>query len=141
MIIKAFRESFRWFFEPSQEPGVWAAIEWWELRRIRVNLMIGAYGIPCFIVFFWAILTSGVLQEGEDAVEPIALLFAPIGFNICYTLGWIVEGTARLIQPAVSPRLRPFLMKLGLGFSFWVITFPALYWGGYRCLQLLHVLH
>lgn len=131
-----------WFFAQQQPPvRWWRVILWWELRRIPFNLVIGAYGLVCLAIFYWGILCSGILQPGEDAVEPMALVAAPFAVNICYTFGWLVELAARLARPSLSPRLGPRLLKLGLGFSVFVISIPALYWGGYHVLQLVHVVH
>jgi hypothetical protein len=131
-----------WFFA-QQEPSVrwWRVILWWELRRIPFNVLIGVYGVMCLAIFFWGILGSGILRPGEDAVEPMALVAAPFAVNICYTFGWLVELVARLVRPSLTPRLGPRLLRLGLGFSMFVISIPALYWGGYRVLQLVHVVH
>src|ERR1700677_4510188 len=71
-ILAAICDLYRWLFAPQARPGAWRTIAWWELRRIPVNLLIGVYGIFCLSVFFWAILSSNVLQPGEDAVEPMA---------------------------------------------------------------------
>jgi hypothetical protein len=132
---------FRWLFAPQRRPGVWRSIVWWELRRVPVNLLTGVYGVFCLVVFFWAIVSSDVLQPGEDADGALAIMIAPVLFNICYTLGWLVEVPARLANPRLSPRFGPLLMKLGLGFSFCVISTPALFWVGYRGLQLLRAQH
>ena len=115
-------------------------IVWWELRRIPFNLLIGAYGILCLLLFFWAITTSGHLQEGEDAVEPLALLAASFAANACYTLGWLVELPMRSVIPRLSPQFGPLFLKLGLGFSFLMISISAVLWLGYRLLQVFHVL-
>jgi hypothetical protein len=130
----------RWLVAPHRRPGAWRSIVWWELRRVPVNLLIGVYGIICLVVVFWAIVSSGVPQPGEDAVEPLAIMIAPVLFNICYTLGWLVEVPARLANPNLSPHFAPLLMKLGLGFSFCVISLAALLWVGYRCMQLVRAL-
>ena len=108
---------------------------WWESRRLPFNLIVGAYGILCLAVFFAAITTSGHLQPGEDAVEPLALVAAPFVINMLYTLGWIVELTARSLEPGLSARFGPRLLKLGLGLSLFLITLPAALWSGYRLLQ------
>jgi hypothetical protein len=77
-----------WLFtSPSSTSSAWRVIAWWEARRIPFNIVIGLYGLVCLLVFFWSIETSGHLPAGEDAVEPIALIFAPFGINILYTLG------------------------------------------------------
>ncbi len=129
--------TIRWLFTPPDPPGVGRAILWWEARRIPVNVLIGAYGIVCFLIFFAAINGSKVLQPGEDAVEPIAIILVPIAFNICYTFGWLVEAPARALAPGLTPKLGPRLLLVGLLFSFCIISLPAVFWVGYL---LLHVL-
>ena len=125
-----------------QPPSVsrWRVILWWEARRIPYNILVGLYGAFCLVIFFWSITASGHLKPGEDAVEPMALLAAPFGVNLCYTLGWLVEVPARTLSPSLSPRFSPLLLKLGIGLSIFLISIPAVFWGGYRLLQLAHVL-
>jgi hypothetical protein len=72
-------------------------------------------------------------------VEPLALLAAPFGINVLYTIGWLVEVPARLLVPGLSSRFGPLLLKLGLGFGLFLITLPAAFWAGYRLLQLVGV--
>jgi hypothetical protein len=140
-VLAAIGAPFRWLFAPQRRPGAWQSIVWWELRRVPVNLLIGVHGILCLVVIFWAITSSHALEPGEDAFEPLAILITPVLFNVCYTLGWLVEVPARLANPKLSPRFGPLLMKLGLGFSFCVISSPAAIWAAYRCLQLVRALH
>jgi hypothetical protein len=140
--MSVVRKSLDWMFAP-QAPAVawWRVILWWEARRIPYNLLVGLYGALCLVIFFWSITTSGHLKPGEDAVEPRALFAAPFGVNVCYTLGWLVEVPARALSPSLSPRLSPLLLKLGISLSIFLISIPAVFWGGYRLLQLAHVLH
>jgi hypothetical protein len=112
-----------------------AVIAWWERRRLPFNLIVGAWGILCLVVFLAAITTSGHLQPGEDAVEPLALLAAPFFVNVLYTLGWLVELAYRSIEQDVSPRFGPRLLKLGLGLGLVLCAVPALFWSTYRLLQ------
>jgi hypothetical protein len=137
--VKPLERVFPRLFAP-REPDRCGAVPWWEVRRIPYNVLIGAYGILCLVVFYWGIVTSGALRPGEDAVEPMALMAAPCLANACYTLGWMVEV---LIDLAVgpSPQVGLFLFKLGLGFWFFVISAPAVYWGGWRALQLMQFGH
>ena len=115
-----------WLFaNPQDARSLWGVVAWWEIRRIPFNIIIGVYGAICLVIFFWAIATSGHLQPGEDAVEPLALLAAPFGINVLYTLGWLVEVPARVLRPALSPQFGPLLLKLGLGLGLSLITLPA----------------
>ena len=135
--MRTARRFAGWLFaSPDGACSPWKVVVWWEIRRIPFNVIIGLYGALCLVIFFWAIATSGHLEPGEDAAEPIALLAAPFGINILYTLGWLVEVPARLLIPGLSPRFGPLLLKLGLGLALFLITLPAAFWGGYRLLQL-----
>jgi len=115
-------------------------VVWWEARRIPFNLIVGLYGVVCLLAFFWAITTSVHLQAGEDAVEPLALLAAPIGINLLYTLGWLVEVPSRLVISDLTPQFGPLLLKMGLGLGLLLITLPAAFWIGDRLLQLAGVI-
>ena len=125
-----------WLFSNPKTPdSPRQVIAWWEIRRLPFNLIIGAYGAVCLVVYLAAITTSGHLQPWEDAVEPLALIAAPFVANVLYTLGWIVELTYRRIEQDVSPRFGPRLFKLGLALGLFLITVPAALWSGYRLLQ------
>ena len=128
------------FFAPPSSTSFWRVIAWWELRRIPFNIIIGIYGAICLVIFFVAIQSSGQLQPGEDAVEPLALLFAPLAINLLYTLGWIVEIPARLMISTLSPRFGPMLLKLGIGLGLFLITLPAAFWTTHRLVQVVRFL-
>jgi hypothetical protein len=110
---------------PSPTPG--RAIVWWELRRIPVNLLIGVYGMMCLLIFVVAIGRVDLLQPGEEVDELIAIIVAAIGFNLCYTLGWLVEAPARALLPRLTPKFGRRLLLIGLVFSLLFITIPFLF--------------
>ena len=127
-----------WLFaDPNEGRSLLDVVAWWEKRRIPFNIIVGLYGATCFVIFFVSIVTSGHLQPGEDAMEPLMLIVAPVGINILYTLGWVVEVPVRFIRPGLSAKFGPVLLKLGFGFGLLLITLPAAFWGGYRFLQLV----
>jgi hypothetical protein len=68
-------------------------IRWWEIRRIPFNLIVCAVGFASISVF--EVVANSMLPPGEDAEEPLALLFGVIAYgvacNVAYTLGWIGE--------------------------------------------------
>ena len=139
--MKRIRHTMQWLFTAPQEPVTpRRIIGWWELRRIPFNAILGIIGFVSLILFTTCIESAGVLQPGEDAVEPLAIVVVPLIANAAYTGGWLLDCPLRLIRPTVSPRFTPRLFRLGLLFSLFVVTFPALLWGGYRFLQLLHLL-
>jgi hypothetical protein len=137
---KAQHVLLKWLFSSPSEPVDFGAVFlWWESRRPVFNLIIGTYGICCLIVFFIAIWKSGILTPGEDAVEPIALMAAPIVINVLYTLGWIVEGLGRSLDlhGELSPRFGPRLLMVGLSLGLFLSSVPAVYWVGYVLFQQL----
>ena len=138
----------RWLFTPPSEPtSSGDAVAWWERRRIPYNLIVGAVAIVAFIIYCVAITCTGTgaLQPGEDIIEPLALIaapiIAPIVINICYTAGWLLDAPLRAFVPSLSPQFTSRLFAAGFAFSLFVVSFPALYWVAYLLLQLLHVIH
>jgi hypothetical protein len=140
-VSRTLHDFGRWMFSPPEPPiQLWRVILWWELRRIPYNIFVGLYGILCLAIFYWGITTSGHLEPGEDAIEPLALISAPFLVNFAYTLGWIVEGAAQVFGRPLPEGAGPRLLKLGLGFSAFVISLPAALWSGYRVLQLARLM-
>ena len=122
-------------FEPASAPITpRAAIAWWEHRRLFYNAVVILAAIIALVVFYIAIVASGQLPEGEDAVEPLGLIVGVILFpfviNVCYTLGWLVEAPLRLVRPNTWPRFGSRLFALGLAFSLLVVGAPAIIWMG-----------
>lgn len=68
------------------------------------------------------------LKPGEDAIEPMALFIAPFAINICYTAGWLVESLLNVIRGNKSNLTGPMLLKLGLGFSVFIVLIPSTVW-------------
>jgi hypothetical protein len=129
----------RLFAPPTLPVSATGAIGWWERRRVAYNALVLGVGAISLAVFYTAIVTSGTLPEGEDAVEPLALIVAPIAVNLCYTAGWLIEAPLRALVPRLTPRFGPVLFGVGLGFSLLLVVAPGIWWGGYRVLQLLNM--
>jgi hypothetical protein len=104
-------------------------ILWWEQRRLPYNLIVGIVGLCSFAIFGLAIWQSGALKAGEDAVEPLALLAAPILVNIAYTAGWITEIAARRLWPEKAAPIGPVLLRIGLVLSIGLELIPSVAWG------------
>src|SRR5271166_2687233 len=96
-------------------------VRWWEGRRIRYNLLVGAVGF----VTWWLVLLAGsaAVKPGVDFEEPIAMLIGPIFYgilaNLCFTFGWIVDTVFYRGSP------RKILFKGGLIFSLVVTSLPG----------------
>lgn len=118
----------QWISRPETDMRPRDVILWWERRRFTYNVVIGLVGIMSVLLFTEFITSSGGLQPGQDAVEPIALLLAPFIINICYTAGWVVELAIRMVR-GYNPRVGPTLLAVGTGFSLFVFLFPTVFWG------------
>jgi hypothetical protein len=99
MSLSHLRKIFQWLYSvKDEERSLGQIIFWWEKRRIIYNVMVGLAGFISLLIFFFVITKSGELKPGEDAIEPLELLMAPIFINIAYTLGWVVEVILRIFQ-------------------------------------------
>jgi hypothetical protein len=130
-----------WLFRiPEGKRSLIGIILWWEVRRIPVNFVVGSIGFISLILFYLAISSSGHLEPGEDAVEPIALFAAPILFNIAYTGGWLAEIALRILWRDSQPSTGPILLKVGIAFSIFVVLLPSVFWGCYWLLNAIGIL-
>jgi hypothetical protein len=131
------------FDAPAALADAGAVIRWWEARRLWYIVIVCAVGAASLPVFFAAILASGTLEPGEDAIEPLGLFFGPIllllVINVFYTLGWLIEASVRVVWRRLPTRFGPWLLGLGLAFSLLVVTAPAWFWVGYLMLQAFGV--
>jgi hypothetical protein len=88
-------------------------VKWWEARRLRYNLLVGAIGV----VTWFLVLCVGSLavKLGVDFEEPFMMIIGPFIYgafaNLCYSLGWLVDITIYRGYP------RTRLYKAGLIFS------------------------
>lgn len=130
-----------YFEAPQGRPAYLQIILWWELRRIPYNLILAVAGFASLMVFYCAINAAGALKPGEDAVEPIALLAAPIVANIAYTSGWIVECIQQLLFPRPDRKFGLRLLQAGMSFTFLVILFPSVTWGILYFLKIMGMAH
>jgi hypothetical protein len=124
---------FKWYFVAPKELYSWGdVIVWWEVRRIPYNLIVGLAGIVSLPLYFLFLCLADGIKPGEDAIEPMALIVAPIVIpiviNIAYTAGWMVELILYIVRRKYSPAIGPALLVLGLSFSLFVIFFPSVVW-------------
>jgi len=123
------RKFFKWLVEPPKKTeSSFDIIRWWEIRRIPYNLIVGPLGIISLIMFFVFVELSRKLEPGEDAVEPFAIILAPIAINILYTCGWMAELFLRIVWKEKSTYIGPILFKLGISLSVCAILFPSTMW-------------
>lgn len=132
------RQFIDWFFSaPDGERPLREIIVWWEARRIPYNLIVGVVGLCSLLLFFYFAEASGKLAPGEDAVEPLGLLAAPLLLNVCYTAGWVAEALLGRAWSAGGRPAAPRMLKFGLGLSLAAVLLPSVTWGLYLSLLVL----
>jgi hypothetical protein len=98
-------------------------IRWWEARRLRYNLVVGAVGIVTWLLVLC--VGSLAVKPGEDFEEPFMMIIGPIIYgilaNICFSLGWIADTTFYRGRP------RTFLYRTGLIFSMILTALPGMW--------------
>ena len=126
MILRSF---FTWFYSgPTFEHSRLEIVVWWEKRRIPYNLIVGVIGFISLLFFYLFIDLAHGVKPGEDAVEPMALILAPIAINICYTGGWLVELILSFFKRNDSRPIGPILLKAGVIFSIVMVLIPSVFW-------------
>lgn len=133
-LLSAPQPWFVWFIKwmlrpPCGRRSFWSVGLWWEAWRIPYNLVL-LLGIVVSVTLFMAgILNSTTLAPGEDAVEPLALMFGvPFGIimaNVCYCIGPVVEFVVNRIWAKGSGRLGLVLLILGMLFSLGLVLLPG----------------
>jgi hypothetical protein len=115
--------------------SVGQVIFWWEIRRILFNLALLVIGVAS--IAGMEVMMDQVIPVGEDAIEPLALIFGVLAYavmaNVGYTLGWIVELLMRQKDPLKAREQARRFFKLGFAGSCLLTTLP--FWLG--CLQWL----
>jgi len=120
----------QWLFQdlnaPQGKRDIWL---WWEQRRFFYNLFVVATLAISFSIYAVCFGNSGMMEPDDEYIEPMLLgaivFLGPIIWNIAFSLGPLVD----VIGFATKRKfLGPTLMKLGLLFSFVLISMPAIYW-------------
>jgi hypothetical protein len=106
--------------------NTWQTILWWEYRRIPFNVTLLVIGVVS--VFAMEAIAARVIEPGEDAVEPIALMAGvgayAVAANVFYTLGWVVELIVRRYDPVVARKSARVMFNLGFIGSCVLTTAP-----------------
>jgi hypothetical protein len=106
-------------------------IVWWELRRIPYNIVLAFVGFATLLLIF----AVGSAEPEVDFVEPLVVAFGvplyAIAANVCYTLGWILDGYL-----VYAGRQSIALFYAGSAFSIGLTALPGIWavflWMVYR---------
>lgn len=110
----------RFLYPAPAERRIGGIIRWWEGRRLAYNAVLAGSGIGTISM---ALLLNPVPEvvQALPAILPFAIMA-----NLCYTLGWLVEGAlhriwGRGLRP-VGPTLFRAGLTLGVGVTFVIPT-------------------
>jgi hypothetical protein len=97
-------------------------VAWWEQRRLAFNLVVGATGLVSYSV----VALIGVMPPFAHPGGPPLLAIVAYGVlaNLCYTLGWFIEGGTHLAWRDEVRPTGPVLFRQGLIFSIGVTCLP-----------------
>ena len=120
------------FLYPVPAPrSIGSIIRWWESRRLAYNIAVGAAGFTtlCFVR-----ILGRLPPASHDLLPPLSLVAVyAILANVCYTAGWVVEGSANATFGDELLPVGPPLFRQGLLFSVGLTLLPiligALDWG------------
>ena len=95
---------------------------WWEKRRLAYNLVVGATGsLTLAVIALFSLLPPNPHLMGPPPLFVLAYAFVA---NVCYTLGWMLEGAAHKVwHDGVQPP-GPVLFRQGLIFSVGLTLLP-----------------
>jgi hypothetical protein len=131
------------FLFPAPAPRtVGGIVRWWESRRLKYNLIVGAAGLTSTAVV--AILTflppdAHGIQGPIGEFLPIAVVFG-VAANVCYTLGPMVELMLEKLWGRRALPTGPTLFRMGLTFSVGLALLPTLIAGADWVFRILHSL-
>ena len=98
-------------------------IRWWEARRLRYNLMVGAVGAVTWLLVLC--VGSLAVKPGVDFEEPFMMIIGPpiygLFANLCYSFGWVVDTCFNRGRPRI------YLYKTGLIFSLVLTALPGIW--------------
>ena len=110
---------------PDRRRTALSNLAWWESKRITYNKAVGGAGLFTLtsVAFFFTL-------PPFSEPPPLAFLAAGavvwgIAANVCYSLGWIVEQTARRIWGRQTPDMGPLMFREGLIFSVGLTLLPS----------------
>jgi hypothetical protein len=119
------RRSLTDFLYPAPAPrNTWGILKWWESRRLKYNLIVGASGFASLGAFT-------ALMSLPPFAHDLYWTWAPIlGFgvlaNICYSLGPTVETFIEKLSKGKILPTGPALFRMGLTFSVGLTLLPTL---------------
>ena len=99
-------------------------LHWWESRRLKYNLLVGASGVTSLAlvrIFTW------LPPDRQRFPFPLGIVIAfGVAANICYTFGPAIEIAIEKIWGRKLLPTGPTLFRMGLTFSLGLSQLPTL---------------
>ena len=110
--------------------------DWWMDRWLSFNLFVFINGIiSAALLILFTSLPPYPWARQTGWPNPFVLLFLPlilpVGANFAYLLGPTAHFVVGFIRPVCIPRAGPMLLRLGIGFSFFVVYLPSVAQAGH----------
>jgi hypothetical protein len=99
-------------------------LRWWEARRLKYNLMVGATGVFSALTCSALLLTPPHPATLDVRSMMMATAVYAVLANVCYSLGWLSEMAARIVWRERAPYMGPLLFRQGLIFSVGLTLLP-----------------
>jgi hypothetical protein len=113
------------FLYPTPAPrNTWGILKWWESRRWKYNVIVGASGFASLGVFSALMSLPPSPHHLTWTWTPI-LAFGVLA-NICYALGPTVETAIEKLSRGKILPTGPALFRMGLTFSVGLTLLPTL---------------
>jgi hypothetical protein len=101
--------------------SLFATLAWWEARRGKFNLVVGATGVFTLVMIsLMGLVPPGVPMHFDW--RPIAL-YAVLA-NVCYSFGFPLEIALRKFLGRGAPVVGPAIFRQGLAFSVGLTLMP-----------------
>lgn len=113
------------FLFPAPAPrSVAGIVNWWEARRLRYNLIVGAAGL--FSIAVWTVLSWLPPRWPDDHFIPLGIVVVyGIMANVCYSLGACAEILLQKVWGWKLLPTGPVLFRMGLTFSIGLTLLPV----------------
>jgi len=113
------------FLYPTPAPrNPWGIVKWWESRRLKYNLIVGASGFVSLGIFSLLMLLPPSPHNLIWGWAPI-IAFGTLA-NICYFLGPLAETAIEKLSRGKILPTGPALFRMGLTFSVGLTLLPTL---------------
>ena len=108
---------------PAEARNNAAIFRWWESRRLKFNVIIGATGLVTLTAVKLIALLPPISASMPVFFWPGILAYGVLA-NLCYSFGFVAEAAMQRAWHDETPRVGPYLFRQGLIFSVGLTLFP-----------------